>query len=340
MAMRPRPVRRPMGYWQTGGLWIACGRCSIMNLSMLFKVCGWVICGSVAMTGRAAELRVMSFNLWHGGDAGKQPLSQTAEVIRAARADVVGLQETGGYEKEKGVGRPDHGRKLAELLGWHYFDQGERTGILSRFLIVTNTPGKWGVTLRLPSGHEVRMFNAHLNHSPYQPYQIAGSPYGSSRFINTADEAVEEARKARGAQVGRLLSELKPAIAAGQPVFLTGDFNEPSHQDWTARAAVVGQCRIAVQYPSTFAVTSAGMRDSFRTVHTDEVARPGRTWTPTTQPEDPKDRHDRIDFVFFAGGNMTVKRCDVVGEGRKFADIVVQPYPSDHRAVVATMEIP
>lgn len=97
----------------------------------------------------AAELRVMSFNLWHGGDAGKQPLSQTAEVIRAAKADIVGLQETGGYEKEKGSGRPDNGRHLAELLGWHYFDQGERTGILSRYPIVTNTPRKWGVTVRI-----------------------------------------------------------------------------------------------------------------------------------------------------------------------------------------------
>lgn len=30
---------------------------------------------------------------------------------------------------------------------------------------------------------------------------------------------------------------------------------------------------------------------------------------------------------------------DVVGEAPQFADIVVQPYPSDHRAVVATVEV-
>ncbi len=52
---------------------------------------------SCAPTGEAAEsTRVMTFNLWEGGDAGKQPLSQTLEVIRAAKADVVGLQETLG----------------------------------------------------------------------------------------------------------------------------------------------------------------------------------------------------------------------------------------------------
>jgi len=282
----------------------------------------------------------MSFNLWHGGDAGKQPLSQTVRAIQASKADIVGLQETGGYEKEKNAGRPDHGRELAGMLGWSYFDQGERTGILSRFPILTNTPRKWGVTLRLPSGREVAMFNVHLNHAPYQPYQLLNIPYANAPFIKTADEAIREARKARGEQVSRMLSELRPSVAAGQPVFLTGDFNEPSHQDWTSRAQADAKCPLAVAFPATLAVADAGMRDAFRTIFPDEVARPGRTWTPTTRPDDPKDRHDRIDFVFVGGTNLAVKKCEIVGEDPKFADIVVQPYPSDHRAVVATVEIP
>lgn len=295
---------------------------------------------SGAISVHAAELRVMSFNLWHGGDAGKQPLAQTAEVIRAAKADIVGLQETGGYEKQKGAGRPDNGRKLAELLGWHYFDQGERTGILSRFPIVTNISRKWGVTIRVSPGREVMMFNAHLMHAPYQPYQLAGIPYANGRFIKSAAEAIAEARKARGEQVERLLAELKPALAGSRPVFVTGDFNEPSSLDWTAPTVAAGRHPVAVEYPSTLAVMRAGMRDAYRTAHPNELTHPGHTWTPITAPDDPKDRHDRIDFVFFAGSNLTVKRCDVVGENTNFADIVVTPYPSDHRAVVATIEWP
>jgi len=252
----------------------------------------------------------MTFNIWVGGDAGKQPLSQTAEVIRAARADIVGLQETAGYAKQKGASQPDNGRVLAEMLHWHYLDQGERTGILSRFPIVTNTPQKWGATLRLPSGRSVRMFNAHLSHAPYQPYQLLKIPYANAPFIATAAEAVDEARKARGAQVNRLLSELKPALAEGQPVFVTGDFNEPSHLDWTQRAAEAGRCPMAVEYPSTLAMTGIGLRDSFRAMFPDEVKRLGWTWTPTTRPEDPKDRHDRIDFVFVGGKEANIARCE------------------------------
>lgn len=73
-----------------------------MNSSILFATGCWVALLTFALPAHAAELRVMSFNLWHGGDAGKQPLTQTAEVIRTAKADIVGLQETGGHEKERG----------------------------------------------------------------------------------------------------------------------------------------------------------------------------------------------------------------------------------------------
>jgi len=280
----------------------------------------------------------MTFNIWVGGESGNQPLSQTAEVIRAAKADIVGLQETHGSERDGR--RHDAGVGLAKLLDWHYFNQGGSPGILSRFPIVTNTPAKHGVIVRLPGGRDVHFFNIHFNHAPYQPYQLLNIPYANAPFIKTAGEAVNESRKARGGEVARLLADLNAALATGQPVFLTGDFNEPSHQDWTERAAKAGKCPLPVPYPGTLAVAQAGLRDAFRAVHPDEVATPGWTWTPTTSPTDPKDRHDRIDFVFFAGKGVTVRRCEVVGEQSRFADIVVTPYPSDHRAVVATMELP
>jgi endonuclease/exonuclease/phosphatase family metal-dependent hydrolase len=204
---------------------------------------------------------------------------------------------------------------------------------------VTNTPARHGVVVRLPSGRPAHVFNIHFPAAPYQPYQLLGIPYGDGRFIKTAEEAVAEARAARGRQVEALLAELRPALAAGGPVFLTGDFNEPSHQDWTPRATAAGKVPLAVAWPATLAATAAGLRDAFRLAHPDEVARPGWTWTPTTRPDDPKDRHDRIDFVFAGGPGVAVKSCEVVGESAANADLVVTPYPSDHRAVVAEVEM-
>lgn len=320
--------------------WLGLGGRSLTIGRRIAPLALWLLVAGVTnpLAQGAEVLRVMTFNLWHGGEAGGQPLSQTAAAIQLAQADIVGLQETYGHSKPGQT--PDNGKKLAELLGWFYFDQGERTGILSRFPIATNTPHQWGVSVRLPSGRTFWMFNAHLSHAPYQPYQLLKIPYANAPFIQTGEEAVNEARKARGHQVAGILKDLTPVLSSGATVFLTGDFNEPSHLDWTPRAAAAGVCPIAVDYPSTRAVVESGLRDAFRAVHPDEVQRRGNTWTPTTRPDDPKDRHDRIDFVFFGGTGVTVQQCDLVGESKTYADLVLTPYPSDHRAVVATMQLP
>lgn len=258
-------------------------------------------------------------------------------MIRAARADIVGLQETRGSARDGR--RSDAGAELAKLLGWNYQAQDGSSGILSRFPILSQTPARHGVVIRLADGRDIHFFNAHLNHAPYQPYQLLNIPYADAPFIKTAGEAVREASRARGKQVASLLTDMSDALAGGNPVFLTGDFNEPSHQDWTDRAAKAGKCPLPVAYPSTLALANAGLRDAFRTAQPDEIARPGHTWSSLTHPDDPKDRHDRIDFILFAGKALGVKRCEIVGESGEYADIVVAPYPSDHRAVVATMGI-
>lgn len=61
------------------------------------------------------------------------------------------------------------------------------------------------------------------------------------------------------------------------------------------------------------------------------------TWTPTTEPDDPEDHDDRIDFVFARAPRLEVVAAGIVGEKPPEADIVVTPWPADHRAVVATV---
>jgi endonuclease/exonuclease/phosphatase family metal-dependent hydrolase len=290
-----------------------------------------------AADAQAVEaVRVMTFNLWVGGEEGKQPLEQSVRVIQAARADIVGLQETRGAEVNGQ--RPDNGRKIAERLGWQHLDQGGGTAIISRFRIVEATPLKLGARLELPSGRSVYAFNVHFNHTPYQPYQLLDIPYNNAPFIKTAAEAVRFAREARGKEVDRLIPELRAALTTGAPVFLTGDFNEPSHLDWTAAAAQGAACPLAVEWPATKAVADCGLVDAFRSLRTDVCCDHGFTWTPTTRQDDPKDRHDRIDFVF-TGGPAEAVEAAVVGEDAKLADIVVAPYPADHRAVLAEVEL-
>ena len=53
----------------------------------------------------------------------------------------------------------------------------------------------------------------------------------------------------------------------------------------------------------------------------------------------PRTHHDRIDFVYFKGKGLEVKDVKILGENEENADLVVSPYPSDHRAVVASFKI-
>ncbi len=269
------------------------------------------------------ELRVMSFNLLRGGAGRGQPLSQSAKVIEAAGADLVGLQEAGGKATE-----------LAKILGWNASDNGPKA-ILTRHEIVGRHQS--GVRVRLPSGREFYAFNVHFKPAPYQPYQLLGIPYGQAPFLKTEAEAVASAWKTRGPQVEALLKEIGSLPEKDLPVFLTGDFNEPSHLDWTARAAEAGRHPIKVAYPVSLALAKAGFEDAWRRVYPDELAKPGFTWTPMTKADDPKDHHDRIDFVYLRGGDLRIRGAQVIGENKENADLVVAPYPSDHRAVVASV---
>jgi sialidase-1 len=286
---------------------------------------------------KADTFRVLTYNLWVGGEPGGQPLTQSALVIQAAHADIVGIQEGNGEKRPDGS-RPDNTAELAKMLGWHHVNQGEGRSVMSRFPIAGLTPGRQGAVVVLPSGRRLHVFNVHLAASPYQPYQLLRIPYGDAPFLGTAEDLVAAARAARGDGVAALLSELSPRIEAGDPVVLTGDFNEPSHEDWIPAVVEAGLAPLAVLYPTTWRVVGSGMSDAYRAVYSDPVSHPGWTWTPITREDDPRDRHDRIDMIF-TGPGVRVTSAAIVGERPERADIVVRPYPSDHRAVVAVISI-
>ena len=145
------------------------------------------------------------------------------------------------------------------------------------------------------------MFNAHFAHAPYQPYQLLKIPYENAPFIEGPAAAILEANTARENKWGSMLAEVEAVRQQGNPIFVTGDFNEPSPLDWTDAVHQAGRCPVAVKWPTADALLRAGFTDAYRIVHPDPLQAPGYTWTPTTAIDDPNDHHDRIDFVFVSG---------------------------------------
>ncbi len=265
-------------------------------------------------------LRVMSFNIWVDGKHGGT--EATAEVIRKGKADIVGLQEV-----------HETGDALGKLTGMRFIKQ-PKGGILTRFPVVAESPNRLGVQVETENVGKLWIYNTHLPAAPYQPYQLADIPYGEGNpFIRTSGEAIAEAVRSRSNDLARLLMDMSIPLREKSPIVVTGDFNEPSHLDWTEEVRAAGRIPIAVAWPQSRMMIDAGFEDSLRAVHKDPVKKPAHTWTP--KPSE-REIHDRIDFVYSIGLKPVLG--EIVGESAENADIVLSPYPSDHRAVVIEFE--
>ncbi len=290
--------------------------------------------GPARADAMATSLRVMSFNVWTA-DNSTDGQSGIAAAVNAGQADIVGFQEMG----RRG------GPTITSTLSMNY----DSSSMIASVYPIIDTSLSHGVLVEIAPGNEAYVFNVHLAHAPYGPYQLAGIPYfdGALYDPNEAQDiaaVVQDQRDARGDAVNSLLLEMEPALGSGLPVFLTGDFNEASHLDWTADAAAAGVHSADVPWPTSTAIAEAGMSDSFRSIHLDEVAKPGNTWSPVYGPdyinEGVHEPQDRIDFVYFAGLGVTVTDASTVGPVDSFSDIAVADFPSDHRAVVSTFSLP
>ncbi|WP_202918346.1 HAD-IA family hydrolase [Streptomyces cavernae] len=283
--------------------------------------------GLVGHTAPRYELRVMTWNLWLGGARVDDHRAKQVKVVLEAEADVVGLQETGGTAA----------RELAEALGWHHHRAGENLGIISRHPITAGLGdpdvgfyGAAGARIRLeqePGGAvEVDVWTAHLDYTPYGPYEAAFDGLPAAELI--AHEA------ARLGQMREALRSIAEAAGADRPVVLVGDFNTPSHLDWPD-----------VAWPVTKAAEEAGLRDSYREAHPDRTREPGHTWSPVhTEHEDGSGRpepQDRIDYVLHNGRGLTVlgSRTLVSGSPQAWPDVAGNAWPSDHAAVITTFAV-
>ena len=289
-----------------------------------------------ALADEAVSLRVMSFNVWYGGE--QVSLAKVGEAIRAADADIVGLQEADGnlaaIADAAGMPYVDPRRRL--LSRWPIFDsgEGERTEPgASPYSVTGLDRDAIHAWVMVRPGKVVAVANVHLSNEPSGTgLARRGRPLAE---VLAAEAASRVAEATPLAALGRLAAD-------GTPVFLTGDFNTPSHHDWTeAVRRVRPEIPYAVAWPATRLLEDAGLRDSYRKAHPDPVRRPGFTWTPgTPHPIQPRSEgRDRIDYILSAGRTETLSSMIVGEPGGPDVDVAVSPWPSDHRAVVSTFKV-
>ena len=293
------------------------------------------------------KLRIMSFNVWGGGQNEGKGVEETVAAIKAAGADIIGMQET-RLESDPCTAEscpatgPSVAKAIAEQLGFYYYDQTQENvalwanAVITRYPIGKATEHDLGVPIDV-NGTTVWAFNIHHDDEPYQPYQLLGIEYGPAPFIKTEAEAQEWANKTRGPATDLLFEDMKAAEGAAA-IFVFGDFNEPSEYDWTDAAVTADQQPVKVEWPTTHRLSEAGFVDTYRAAWPDPVAKPAYTWTARGDEKDPEDHHDRIDFAFAKAANLKVLSAAIVGETGPRTDIAVDPWPSDHRSTMAEVE--
>jgi len=266
---------------------------------------------SLVLACAPVTLRVMVFNVEYGGEL--VDFGKTVEAIRRAEPDVVLIEEAWGRipRLARALGWPEHDVRHQVLSKRPLLDPPEAD---ARYLLVEAGPGC-----------AFAVANVHLPSDPEAP-DVLPTP-------SAVEAAMAIERRTRLRALEPVLAALAPLVAKGMPALLGGDFNAPSHQDLPPHP-----------WPTSRALAAAGFADVYRAAHPDAAAKPGFTWwaarprVPGWNP-DPKAAQTRIDQLHAAGA-VRVDGASIVGEaGRPGVDIGVEPWPSDHRAVVATLTL-
>ena len=281
------------------------------------------------------EVQVLSFNILrtNPGISQNEKVNRIAEIVNTTGADIIGFQE--GENHVNSVFSQLGGASA----GWHLHQQTAMDGviggayIMSKFPITLISNNGHGVQLQLDVDTTAWLFNNHLPFGPYGPYFVRDNPGASTQAYLDSTQPTYNTMQ-------RVLNDIAASTTIKDSVFLTGDFNDPSHLDWTQEAADAGlHFGEVVPWITSNMVQDAGFRDSYRDTFPDAVNHLGETWSPLH----PADVQDRIDFVYYRGDLITLTDSQVVGEvGAPLlgnVDVPIANYPSDHRAVVSSFTI-
>jgi endonuclease/exonuclease/phosphatase family metal-dependent hydrolase len=284
-----------------------------------------LVTAGAAAEAPAPPLRVVSFNLLHGGARSglvgtgqdlERRLSLTSDELRALRPDIVGLQEA-SVGRDRGMVAERLGRSLA-------FDYAFA-----------------------PASERIFPF-AHVNRVAAWLMNFAEGPGILSRFRMVAREAFDLPRCGRYFEP-RLLVRAELETPWGRiGAFSTHTRGDPCHTEAVAAfvaaqrgplpAILMGDFNATEDSPAITALTAAGFVDAFRAANPTD---PGFTvWQPVYAERPTVSR--RVDYVFLVpgltfGGRVLASR--VVLNTPHAPDGNTTLWPSDHYGVLAELEV-
>ncbi|HCA38646.1 MAG: endonuclease/exonuclease/phosphatase family protein [Phycisphaerales bacterium] len=296
-------------------------------------------------------VRVMVWNVLHGGNDVEQGAEKALAIIREVQPDVVLMQESYDINGD----RPRLGEWLAGELGWHQHQaESKHLCVLTPLKMeATFFHHEWhGIGARLIDEHGRSMlaWSIWIDWRSFITYELRDKP-GITDEELLAAESERSNRKQQGEAIITHLRE-SGQLDADVPLLVGGDWNCPSHLDWTVDTARVYRNRRAMPLPVSMAMQQAGFTDTFRTAYPNPVQHPGITWSPMNRGAGDDDTgkaqgFERIDRLYLKNpkspvGGWTLRPISahvlpVIWEDESIP-VPKRAFPSDHGAVVIDLE--
>lgn len=306
----------------------------ISMVAVLLTVALFAISCTQPKGSNAKELKVLSWNVWHGGHSETYPgegCKGAIGILRQSNADVILMIETYGAAP-----------MVADSLGYNYVLLSDNLCIYSRYPIQKtftypdsiSTFNFGGVEIDM-DGTPVRLFDTWLHYLPDMRLTPTDKPEAEILAWDNEGTRDEEIRK--------ILSILQPILSQSDsiPVIMGGDFNAHSHLDWTeATKNEYNHGGAVVRWTVSEEMQKANFKDSYREINPDPVKNIGTTWLYDNGEK--LTRSDRIDFIYYRG--KTIQAVESESYNQELAKPLIFKggeffYPSDHGFVMTTFKI-
>ncbi len=276
-------------------------------------------------------LRVMTYNTLFGADG-----NRVSEILDEIQPDIVVFQEDlfGLVSLEAAI-ELGYNRRMTK--GWWLWPIN---AVLTKHKIVESN--YYGVKIEIEEGKFVWVYPIHL--TPHlNPSDIANDflpkplPEYAHCGILTPAQVEQETKVPHEREMNAAMNMAIRKNTDNSPVLFLGDYNEPSHLDWTADAVEAEIYNVEVNWFVSNFMIENGFSDAYRDFYPDEVENPGLTIGkfPYGNCEGVE---IRIDYIY-ATEEFETHDVQIVGNDLAKVDYVIEDWPSDHMAVLADMSV-
>lgn len=241
----------------------------LLYLSMLLL---FVLTGC---TEEKKEFTVLQWNIWQEGTMIPGGYDAIVDEIIRLRPDFVTLSEVRNYNNTNFTARLT--QSLKEKGETYYSFYTYDTGLLSRYpitdsLTVFPENGDHGSIYRLTAdmnGKKMAVYTSHLDYLDDAYYNVRGydgSTWEEIPIPTTVEEVLERnVASQRDDAIKMFIEQAKKDREAGYTIILGGDFNEPSHQDWTEETKdLYDHHGLVIPWTVPVLLDEAGFVDAYR----------------------------------------------------------------------------